>query len=169
MRSLNSKWGRHCSSTFVIVGMLTLSGCTTPGKIGEVSKFDIAVASSDDIAEALKKDGRVAISGGILFETDSAKIAPSASDLVSRLVDVMNNNPDIKVAVVGHTDSTGNYKYNIQLSERRAKTMVDALIKEGISANRLAAVGVGPLIPAASNDTVEGRAQNRRVELVLIN
>ncbi|MGY6276486.1 OmpA family protein [Methylomonas sp. MgM2] len=133
-----------------------------------MSKFDIALASPDDIAEALKKDGRVAISGGILFDTDSAAIAPNASGLVGRIADMMNRNPEIKVAVVGHTDSTGDYKYNIQLSERRAKAMVNALTREGISANRLAAVGVGPLIPAATNDTAEGRAQNRRVELVLI-
>src|SRR5574341_2475865 len=80
-------------------------GCTTIGKVGQVSKFDIATASEEDIAEALKKDGRVVISGGILFETDSAKLAPSAADLVMRLADVMKKNPDLKVAVVGYTDS----------------------------------------------------------------
>ena len=143
-------------------------GCATTGKIGEVSKFDIATASREDIAEALKKDGRVVISGGILFETDSAKLAPSAADLVMRLADVMKKNPDLKVAVVGYTDSTGDFKYNLQLSDRRAKAMVDALVKDGVAENRLAGVGLGPLNPVATNDTTEGRAQNRRVELVLI-
>jgi OmpA-OmpF porin, OOP family len=143
-------------------------GCTTIGKIGQVSKFDITKASEEDIAEALKKDGRVVISGGILFETDSAKLAPSAAYLVGRLSDVMMKNPDLKVAVVGYTDNTGDFKYNLQLSERRAKSLVDALIAGGVAANRLAAVGVGPLNPVATNDTSEGRAQNRRVELVLI-
>jgi len=151
-----------------MASVLALSGCETPGKIGEVSKFDIAAAAPDDIAKALKKDGRVAISGGILFETDSAKLAPSAADLVRRVADMMKNNPDVKVAVVGHTDSTGDYKYNLQLSEQRAKAMVDALVKDGVAATQLAAVGVGPLSPVASNETSEGRAQNRRVELVLI-
>src|SRR5574341_1082285 len=80
-------------------------GCATTGKIGEVSKFDIATASEEDIAEALKKDGRVVISGGILFETDSAKLSPSAAYLVGRLSDVMKKNPDLKVAVVGYTDN----------------------------------------------------------------
>jgi len=143
-------------------------GCATTGKIGEVSKFDIATASPEDIAKHLEKDGRVVISGGILFETDSAKLAPSAADLVRRISDMMKENPNLKVAVVGHTDNTGDFNYNLQLSERRAKAMVDALLKDGVAANRLTGVGVGPLSPVATNDTAEGRAQNRRVELVLI-
>jgi outer membrane protein OmpA-like peptidoglycan-associated protein len=147
---------------------LALLGCATTGKIGEVSKSYIATASPDDIAKALEKDGRVVISGGILFETDSAKLAPSAADLVRRISDTMKRNPNLKISVVGHTDSTGDYNYNIQLSERRAKAMVDALVKNGVAANRLTAVGVGPQSPVAPNDTPEGRAQNRRVELVLI-
>jgi outer membrane protein OmpA-like peptidoglycan-associated protein len=145
-----------------------LSGCSTTGKIGQMSKFDITTASTEDIADALKKDGRVAISGGILFETDSAKLAPSAGDLVSRIADVMKRNPNLKVAVVGHTDNTGAFKYNLQLSERRAKAFADALGKAGVAPDRLTAVGIASLSPVASNDTDAGRAQNRRVELVLI-
>lgn len=151
-----------------VAGALALSGCSTTGKIGQMSKFDIATASPEDIAAALKEDGRVAISGGILFETDSATLAPSAASLVSRLAEVMKKNPDLKVAVVGHTDNTGDFNYNVQLSQRRAKAMVDALIKSGVAADRLTAVGIGPLSPVASNETAEGRAKNRRVELVLI-
>lgn len=147
---------------------VVLSGCATTGKIGEVSKFDITTASPDDIAKALKKDGRVVISGGILFETDSAELTPSAEDLVRRISDTMRADPDLRVAVVGHTDSTGDFNYNLRLSERRARAMVKALVDDGVSPNRLTGVGVGPLSPAASNDTAEGRAQNRRVELVLI-
>ncbi len=143
-------------------------GCTTPGLLGSMSKFDISKASTEDIAEALKKDGRVAISAGILFETDSAKLMPNAESVVGRVAQVMKEHPDLKLAVVGNTDNTGDFNYNLQLSERRAKAFYDALVKAGVPSNRLAAVGVGPLSPVASNDTVEGRAQNRRVELVLI-
>ena len=145
-----------------------LLGCATKGKIGEVSRFDITTASPEDIAKALQKDGRVVISGGILFQTDSAKLSPSADSVVTRISDTMKNNPGLKVAVVGHTDSTGDFNYNLGLSERRAKAIVQALVKDGVAADRLAAVGVGPLSPAAPNDTPEGRAENRRVELVLI-
>jgi OmpA-OmpF porin, OOP family len=147
---------------------LAFLGCATPGKIGQVSEFDVATASQDDIKKALEKDGKVVISGGILFETDSAKLAPSAADLVSRISEVMKKNPNLKISVVGYTDSTGDYNYNIQLSERRARAFVDALVKDGVAANRLTGVGVGPQSPVATNDTPEGRAQNRRVELVLM-
>jgi len=156
----------------VLSGFLALSGCVTSGtksaKIGEMSKFDIATASTEEIAKALEKDGKVAISGGVLFETDSAKLAPSTGELVRRIADVMKKNPNLKISVVGHTDTTGDYNYNVKLSERRAKAFVDALIQNGVSANRLTGVGVGPQSPVATNDTVEGRAQNRRVELVVI-
>src|SRR5262245_40449374 len=131
------KTAGFCAAIIVV-----LSGCSTTGKIGQMSKFDAATASSEDIAKALKKDGRVAISGGILFETDSAKLAPNAASLVSRLSDVMKKNPNLKVAVVGHTDNTGDFKYNLQLSQRRANAMVDALVKDGVAANRLTGVGV---------------------------
>lgn len=155
--------------TAIVLGMASaLLGCATTGKIGEVSEFDITTASTKDIAKALQKDGRVVISGGILFETDSAKLTPSAENVVTRISDTMKENPNLRVAVVGHTDSTGDFNYNIRLSERRAKAIVQALVKDGVAADRLAAVGVGPLSPAATNDTAEGRAQNRRVELVLI-
>jgi outer membrane protein OmpA-like peptidoglycan-associated protein len=151
-----------------MAGALVLSGCTTPGLMGQMSKFDISKASTDDIAEALRKDGRVAISAGILFQTDSAKLAPAAENVVGRVAQVMKEHPDLKVAVVGNTDNTGDFNYNLQLSERRAKAFVDALVKAGVPQSRLAAVGFGQLNPVASNDTSEGRAQNRRVELVLI-
>jgi outer membrane protein OmpA-like peptidoglycan-associated protein len=153
---------------FGMAGVLALSACTTTGKIGQMSKFDMSTASTDDIAKALKEDGRVAISGGILFETDSANLTAGADDVVRRIADTLKQNPNLKVAVVGNTDDTGDFNYNLQLSERRAKAFVNALVKAGISSSRLAAVGVGPLMPVASNDTAEGRAQNRRVELVLI-
>jgi OmpA-OmpF porin, OOP family len=151
-----------------MVGALGLLGCATPGKIGEVSKFDAATASPDDIRKALEKDGKIVISGGVLFETDRANLSPSAADLVKRVAEAMKKNPNLKISVVGHTDSTGDYNYNVQLSERRAKAFADALIKDGVAANRLTAVGVGPQSPVATNDTPEGRAQNRRVELVVM-
>jgi outer membrane protein OmpA-like peptidoglycan-associated protein len=70
--------------------------------------------------------------------------------------------------VVGHTDSTGDYDYNIRLSERRAKAFSNALVKDNVAANRLTAVGIGPQGPVATNDTPEGRSQNRRVEIVIM-
>lgn len=168
MNYFKTKMVHFFAITLCLAGLLALSGCETPGKIGQMSKFDIANASTEDIAKALKEDGKVVISGGILFATDSAELAPSAEDLVMRVSEVMKKNPDLNISVVGHTDNTGDYNYNVQLSERRAKAFANALIKDGVSANRLTAVGVGPQSLVATNDTAEGRAQNRRVELVLM-
>jgi len=154
-----------------------LIGCATQqtpvyqppaGKIGQISEFDITRASQQDIADALQRDGRVIISGGLLFAFDSAKLNPEAEQVVSKLSEAMKQHPDLKVAVVGNTDNTGNFKYNIKLSERRANVIVSELEKDGVSSDRLVGVGVGSLIPIASNDTPEGQAKNRRVELVLI-
>ena len=139
-----------------------------PGYMGSVATFDISTATEEDIANALRSDGRVVISGGVFFAFDSAEINPNAMQLVNKLANVMQQYPDLNVAVVGYTDNTGNFNYNIKLSERRANAIVKQLVKDGVSADRLAGVGVGPLNPIASNDTEEGRAQNRRVEFVLI-
>ncbi|MGH7808600.1 MAG: OmpA family protein [Thermodesulfobacteriota bacterium] len=161
--------------TVGIVGVV--QGCATsqppppgppPGLMGQVLKFDINTTSDEDIANALQADGRVVISGGILFEFDSAKITPKAMELVSRIADVMKQHPNLNVAVVGYTDNTGDFNYNIKLSKRRADAIVNQLVKDGIAVNRLAGVGVGSLNPISPNDTPEGQAQNRRVELVLI-
>jgi len=119
-------------------------------------KIDIATASEDDIAEALKEDRRVAISGGIPFET-SAALAPSAADLVTKLADVAKKN----LTVVGHTAHRGDFNDDLQLSRRRAKPMVDALAKDGV------ALGVGSLSPGCADRYATGCAQNRQVELVL--
>lgn len=161
----------------VVAVTATLIGCATqqgpviqppPGKIGTISEFDIMRASEQDIADALRRDGRVIISGGLLFAFDSAELNPQSEQITAKLAQVMLQNPNLRVAVVGNTDNTGDFKYNIGLSERRANAIVKALEKDGVTPDRLVGVGVGSLDPIASNDTEEGRAQNRRVELVLI-
>ena len=106
---------------------------------------------------------------GVLFETDSARLSEPGRDAAARLGAAMTENPTIKVAIVGNTDSTGAFRYNLDLSQRRAQAMADELIRRhGIAADRIAPVGVGEIAPVASNDTAEGRAQNRRVDVVLI-
>jgi outer membrane protein OmpA-like peptidoglycan-associated protein len=82
---------------------------------------------------------------------------------------VLNRYPALKVAVVGHTDNTGPFVFNIDLSERRAQAIAQALQTDfDVPTERLAAVGVGPLAPIDTNTTNYGRSQNRRVELVII-
>jgi len=132
---------------------------TTGRLVGQISKFDITKASQEDIANSLQRDGRVVISGGILFDLVSAKLTPSAVELVSRIADVMKQNPYLNVDVVGHTDNTGDFNYNIKLSERRANAIVNLLTKDGVANNRLAGLGVGSLSPIAPNDTLRKGAQ----------
>ena len=158
-------------TTGMLAGCASMGGSNPPppaGKIGQMSKFNINEASEQEIYTALYRDGSVAISGGILFAFDSAKINPGAEAIAAKIAGMMEQHPTLELAVVGYTDSTGDFNYNIGLSKRRADAIVNLLVKEGIARDRLAGVGVGPLNPIASNNTEQGRAENRRVELVII-
>ncbi|GJM15036.1 MAG: hypothetical protein DHS20C13_03630 [Thermodesulfobacteriota bacterium] len=159
-------------STAMLAGCASLGGSNPPptprGQIGQMSKFNINEASEQEIYTALYRDGSVAISGGILFAFDSAKVNPGAEAIAAKIAGMMENHPTLELAVVGYTDNTGDFNYNLGLSKRRADAIVNLLVKEGIARDRLAGVGVGPLNPIASNNTEQGRAENRRVELVII-
>jgi OOP family OmpA-OmpF porin len=102
---------------------------------------------------------------GINFDFDKAVIKPEAEGVLDAAVDVLKENPDVKVRVGGYTDSIGTEEYNQKLSERRANAVRDYLVKHGIDASRLTAVGYGESNPVADNKTKDGRAQNRRVTL----
>lgn len=159
-------------TTWMLAGCASMGGSnpppTPPGKIGQMSTFDINVASEQEIYTALHRDGSVAISGGILFAFDSAKVNPGAQAIADKIAGMMEQHPTLELAVVGYTDNTGDFNYNLGLSKRRADAIVNLLVKEGIARDRLAGVGVGPLNPIAPNTTEQGRAENRRVELVII-
>ncbi|MFW2542673.1 OmpA family protein [Primorskyibacter sp. 2E107] len=104
----------------------------------------------------------------ILFATDSASLRPT---LVSDLRDVGQSllaYPNTTVQVIGHTDSDGDAAYNQNLSQRRAQSVANVLISEGVPGSRIAAIGRGEDQPVASNLTAEGKAQNRRVEIVIL-
>jgi len=104
---------------------------------------------------------------GIYFDTDKSAIKPESEPAIREIAKLLTQNPSLAVFVVGHTDSTGDILHNMTLSEARAKAVVAALAaNHGIASSRLSAYGCGPLAPVASNDTDEGRAKNRRVELV---
>jgi outer membrane protein OmpA-like peptidoglycan-associated protein len=103
----------------------------------------------------------------ILFAVDSATLTPT---LIGDLQDVarsLNNYPNTTVQVVGHTDNTGDAAYNQRLSEQRAQSVASVLINGGVAPSRLNIVGRGENNPIASNQTAEGRQQNRRVEIII--
>lgn len=121
-------------------------------------------------AAALKNDiaaeGRVAVYG-VLFDFDKDTINPDSKPQLDEIAKLLKASPELKVMIVGHTDAKGAADYNRDLSARRARSVVDALVDEyGIAAGRLTPVGVGMAAPVATNRTEEGRAKNRRVELV---
>ena len=104
---------------------------------------------------------------GIYFDTGKAEIKPESEPALKEIAKLLQADPKLKLYVVGHTDNSGGLDYNMKLSKDRADAVVKALTgKYGIAASRLSAFGVGPLAPVASNQTEEGRAKNRRVELV---
>jgi OOP family OmpA-OmpF porin len=101
----------------------------------------------------------------VLFDTNSAKVKSEAYQMLTEAVVIMKKNPDLKVEVDGHADSTGTAAYNMTLSEKRAEAVKKYFVDQGIDPERLTTKGFGITKPAAGNDTKEGRAKNRRVEL----
>ncbi|MGE5385482.1 MAG: OmpA family protein [Betaproteobacteria bacterium] len=122
---------------------------------------------SSEIQQALSRDGKVAIYG-VLFDTDKADIKPESRPQLDEMGRFLQQNPGAAVYVVGHTDNQGKLDYNLSLSQRRAEAVVNVLAGDyKIARNRLVGKGVANLAPVASNQAEEGRAKNRRVELVL--
>ena len=121
-----------------------------------------AAALAGDIAQT----GHSAVYG-ILFDTGKADVKAESADALAEIAKMLQQDPALKLLVVGHTDNVGVLASNMDLSKRRATAAVQVLMtKHGIAAARLTAQGAGPLAPVASNKTEEGRAKNRRVELV---
>ena len=126
----------------------------------------ITVLEADALAEAIARDGRIAIYG-IYFDFDSATLQPESQPQIDQLGALMQANPALNVLIVGHTDGRGAFDYNLSLSQRRAQSVVDAVVRGfGIPASRMTPAGAGMVAPVASNRTEEGRARNRRVEIV---
>jgi outer membrane protein OmpA-like peptidoglycan-associated protein len=104
----------------------------------------------------------------IFFETASYELKPESQTELKKLLNLMNQNPGVKIEVGGHTDNVGDKKYNQKLSENRAGAVVNYLIKEGIAKDRITFKGYGDAQPATTNDTSEGRALNRRTEFKIV-
>ena len=129
----------------------------------------MVVVKADEMAKSIGTSGKVMLYG-IFFDTDKAELKPESDPTLQEIATLLTSNPDLKVVVVGHTDSQGSYDHNIDLSKRRAAAVVAALTKQfKIEGGRLKSAGVGMLAPTASNETDDGRAKNRRVEIVRLN
>jgi outer membrane protein OmpA-like peptidoglycan-associated protein len=123
------------------------------------------VADAKVMRNELADTGKTIVTG-IYFDTASATIKPESEPALAEMGKLLNGSPELKVYVVGHTDSVGSLESNLKLSSDRAASVVKAITARGVAASRLKSAGVGPYSPVASNDTDEGKAKNRRVELV---
>jgi outer membrane protein OmpA-like peptidoglycan-associated protein len=125
-------------------------------------------AGGRDLYDDLIASGRVATQG-ILFDVDSDRIRPESTPTLEEIGEMLEEHADLRIAIEGHTDSDGDDAHNRELSEKRAAAVRDYLIASyGIDGSRLESAGFGETNPAASNDTPEGKQQNRRVELVVL-
>jgi outer membrane protein OmpA-like peptidoglycan-associated protein len=110
----------------------------------------------------------ITLSGGVLFVTNKSDLLPAAQVKLGQVADALaTQDPESKIVVNGYTDSQGTAAYNQDLSLRRAQSVRDYLVTRGIAADRITAVGFGPNNPVADNASAEGRADNRRVEIVV--
>lgn len=126
---------------------------------------DVA-ADASSMASSIKETGKVALYG-IYFDTGKSVLKPESSSTLQEIAKLLTSDQALKLYVVGHTDNTGVFDANIKLSMDRAAAVVNALVTQhSVSAARLKAFGDGPTAPVATNENEEGRALNRRVELV---
>lgn len=103
----------------------------------------------------------------VRFDTNKSTLTPTAKTNLDKLVSVFNQYPDTNIQIYGYTDSTGTPEYNLTLSEQRAASVKNYLVGKGINATRFTTTGFGIADPVATNDTPEGRSQNRRVEFAI--
>ena len=131
----------------------------------EVMKQEVE-ANAEAMGNDINTTGHVSIYG-IYFDTGKTEIKPESDAAIAEIAKLLKNNNALKVYVVGHTDNVGSFDANMKLSKDRADAVTNSLVsKHGIASSRLKAYGVSSLNPIASNKTEEGKAKNRRVELV---
>lgn len=119
---------------------------------------------------SIKEDTRgtmITLSGSVLFASNKSDLLPDARERLNQVANVLKEQPDMSFTVIGHTDSQGNDEFNRALSQRRADSVRDYLVSRGVDSSHVRSVGRGKDEPIADNGTAEGRANNRRVEILL--
>ncbi|GAU80894.1 OmpA family protein [Bosea sp. BIWAKO-01] len=129
----------------------------------------MTTVKADEMARSIGATGRIALYG-IFFDTDKAELKPPSEPALAEIATLLKSDPQLAVLIVGHTDNQGGFDYNVELSRKRADAVVKALVTAyKVEAKRLRAAGAGMIAPAAANDAEDGRARNRRVEVVKLN
>lgn len=140
-------------------------------KMAEADRAKTLLSAREQELAGLKarqtERGTIVSLPNVLFRLDSAELLPGSAASINRLASFLQRHPDSKVSVEGHTDSPGSENYNLDLSQRRADAVRQALVSRGIDPGRVVAQGFGETAPIASNDSPQGRQINRRVDVVV--
>jgi len=131
----------------------------------EMDTGKMMFVDSSAMQKAINDTGRINLYG-IHFDFDKDEIKPDSYNTIFEMIQLMQSNPQLKLEVIGHTDSQGLEAHNLDLSSRRAGAVIRSLVQAGITVDRLKSRGAGSSQPVATNDNEDGRAKNRRVELV---
>lgn len=129
-----------------------------------VTPVDSAITERKQIPPAIPAVGEVTTIHGIYFATGKSEILPQSYNALQRLLQILNANPDMRIELRGHTDNQGTADFNMRLSQARADAVAQYLIECGINAKRISTQGFGKTMPIDTNDTPQGRSNNRRVE-----
>jgi outer membrane protein OmpA-like peptidoglycan-associated protein len=151
-----------------VVWLQIQSGTKAATTVDAVEEKPVQLAiqppQASDMKTAIERDGLVTLY--VNFDFNKATVKADAPPVIAQVVTLMKANPTLKLSIEGHTDGIGPHDFNVKLSQERAATAVSALKAQSIDGSRLTSAGFGPDRPIAPNDTDEGRAKNRRVELV---
>ena len=136
---------------------------------------DLALEQADTLRRQLDnlqlrqtESGVVVTLGDVLFQSGETRLRDEALASLVEVVDLLQSEPDKNIRIEGHTDATGDAETNLEISAKRANAVLDALVSLGVDPERFTATGMGEDFPIASNDTEEGRAKNRRVDVILL-
>lgn len=162
--------GRHDRTEKILGAGIGAIGGAAIGSYMDKQEREIRERTAGTDVEVIRKGDDLILSmpSGITFATDSSSIDPQFRPTLDKVADVLDRYNQTYVDVYGHTDSTGSDAYNQALSERRADSVASYLVSRGVESARLEALGYGETQPIASNDTIEGRGQNRRVEIKVV-
>lgn len=136
-----------------------------PGSLLENPTPQTVIPGAEELGQILEETGRVAVRK-ISFEHDRYDLRPQSIPVLESIAGLLNQNPDLRISIEGHTDSSGGPTINQPLSENRARAVYNWLVNKGINPSRLESVGHGQSVPIADDSSAKGRALNRRVELV---
>jgi OOP family OmpA-OmpF porin len=164
-RILNAKIEKNNGVTYISVEVYNEGRDYTLFIVENKPMEDEVAINAAAINKGLAESGKIALYG-IYFDTAKSIVKPESKPTIDEIVKLLKQNSKLKLFVVGHTDSDGSVESNMKLSSDRAAAVVASLIASGIQAARLKSAGVGPYCPVETNRSDEGKAKNRRVELV---